>query len=146
GTLMARIPRVDAMIGRKIAIDNQSSPPEHYTLQVVSQLDEVERIVAVRHIPSFPIIIAASTTVEAALEEWRQHTRFLGGVGARGVLVIALRLSVIIRQLTRQHRVSRSKLALEKERFVTAVNNMTQGLLLFDAAGHLVMCNERYLD
>ena len=147
GTLMARIPRNDAMIGRKITVDNQpSTQPEHYTLQVVSPVDKVGRIVAVRHMPSFPIIITASTTVEAALQEWRQLTRFLVGVGALGALVIAVTLSLIIRQLTRQHRASRSKLALEKERFVTAVNNMTQGLLLFDAAGRLVMYNERYLD
>ena len=147
GTLMARIPRMDAMIGRKITIDNQpSTQPEHYTLQVISPVDKVERIVAVRHMPSFPIIITASTTVEAALKEWRQLTRFLVGVGALGALVIAITLSLIIRQLTHQHWASRSKLALEKERFVTAVNNMTQGLLLFDAAGHLVMYNERYLD
>jgi diguanylate cyclase (GGDEF)-like protein len=147
GTLMARIPRMDAMIGRKITIDNQAvAPPEHYTLQVVSPVDKVERIVAVRHIPSLPIIITASTTVQAALKEWRQQTRFLVGVGALGAVVIALTLSLIIRQLTRQHRASRSKLRLEKERFATAVNNMTQGLLLFDSSAHLVMCNERYLD
>ena len=147
GTLMARIPSVDAMIGRKITIDDQSSaPPEHYTLQVVSPVDKIERIVAVRHVPSLPIIITASTTVAAALKEWRQQTRFLVGVGALGALVLAITLSLIIRQLTHQHQASRSKLRLEKERFVTAVNNMTQGLLLFDASGHLVMYNERYLD
>ena len=40
------------MIGRKITIDNQpSTQPEHYTLQVVSPIDKVERIVAVRHPP-----------------------------------------------------------------------------------------------
>ena len=147
GTLMARIPHVDAMIGRKITVDNQPAvQPEHYTLRVVSPVDKVERIVAVRHIPSLPIIITASTTVQAALKEWRQQTRFLVGVGALGAVVIALTLSLIIRQLTRQHRASRSKLRVEKERFATAVNNMTQGLLLFDAAGRLVMYNERYLD
>jgi diguanylate cyclase (GGDEF)-like protein len=147
GTLMARIPRMDAMIGRKITIDNQPAvQPDHYTLQVVSPVDKVERVVAVRHIPSLPIIITASTTVQAALKEWRQQTRFLVGVGALGAVVIALTLSLIIRQLTREHQASRSKLRREKERFVTAVNNMTQGLLLFDGSGHLVMCNERYLD
>jgi len=147
GTLMARVPRSEAMIGRKITIDNQSAtPPEHYTLQVVSPVDKVERVVAVRHIPSLPIVITASISVQAALKEWRRQTRFLVGVGALGAIVIAITLALIIRQLTRQHRASRGKLALEKERFATAVNNMSQGLLLFDAAGHLVMCNERYLD
>jgi diguanylate cyclase (GGDEF)-like protein len=147
GTLMARIPRMDAMIGQKITIANQpSAPAEHYTLQVVSPVDKVERIVAVRHIPSFPIVITTSTTVAAALKEWRQQTRFLVGVGALGALVLAVTLALIIRQLTRQHQASRSKLRLEKERFAKAVNNMTQGLLLFDVSGRLVMYNERYLD
>src|SRR5438270_6708752 len=77
---------------------------------------------------------------------FRSQTRFLVGIGALGALVIALTLALIIRQLTRQHQASRSKLRLEKERFATAVNNMTQGLLLFDASGRLVVCNERYLD
>ncbi len=148
GTLMARVPRIDAMTGHKMTIDNQSSLPatDHMTLQVVSPADGVERIVALRRVPSFPITITVSTTVAAALKEWRQQTRFLVSVGALGAIVIAITLVLIIRQLTRQHRASRSKLRREKERFVTAVNNMTQGLLLFDASGRLVMCNERYLD
>ncbi len=145
GTLMARIPSMDAMIGRKITIDDQSSaPPEHYTLRVVSPVDMVERIVAVRHIPSLPIVITASTTVAAALKEWQQQTRFLAGVGALAMIVIAATLALIIRQLTRQHQASRRKLRLEKERFATAVNNMSQGLALFDASGHLIVCNGRY--
>ncbi len=147
GTLMARIPHVDAMIGRKITVEGQpATTSDHYTLQLVSPVDNEERIVAVRHLPSLPIVITASITTEAALMQWRQQTRFLVGVGALGAFVIALTLVLIIRQLARQHRASRGKLRLEKERFATAVNNMTQGLLLFDAAGRLVMCNERYLE
>src|SRR5262249_61850832 len=93
-----------------------------------------------------PLTITASTPVAAALKEWRQQTRLVAGFGAPGAFVILLTLALIIRQLTREHRASRGKLALEKERFATAVNNMTQGLLLFDGAGRLVVCNERYLD
>ncbi len=41
-----------------------------------------------------------------------------------------------------------SRRTLEQERGVleTAVNNMSQGLVLFDAAEQLVMCNRRYLE
>src|SRR5207253_7711812 len=53
---------------------------------------------------------------------------------------------LIIRQLSRQHRLSQQRLALEKQRLDTAVNNMTQGLLLFDSARRLVICNQRYVD
>src|SRR5262249_44506074 len=133
------------MIGRKITIDNEGPrQDDHYNLQVISPVDQVERVVSVRHLPSFPITITASTTVEAALKEWRQQTRFLVGVGALAVIVIAITLALIIRQLTRQHEASRHKLRLEKERFATAVNNMTQGLALFDASGHLIVSNGRY--
>ena len=40
----------------------------------------------------------------------------------------------------------KQRLTLEKQRLDTAVNNMTQGLLLFDATQHLVICNQRYLE
>ena len=38
----------------------------------------------------------------------------------------------------------KQRLSLEKQRLDTAVNNMTQGLLLFDSKQQLVICNDRY--
>ena len=35
---------------------------------------------------------------------------------------------------------------MEKQRLDTAINNMTQGLLLFDSSQRLVVCNQRYLE
>ena len=37
------------------------------------------------------------------------------------------------------------RLSIEKQRLDTAVNNMMQGLLLFDAAQRLIVCNRRYI-
>ncbi|WP_163593544.1 PAS-domain containing protein, partial [Klebsiella variicola] len=34
----------------------------------------------------------------------------------------------------------------EKRRLNTAVNNMRQGLLLFDSSRRLVVCNQRYIE
>jgi diguanylate cyclase (GGDEF)-like protein len=53
---------------------------------------------------------------------------------------------LIVRKLSRQHKNSERRLALEKERLDTAVNNMTQGLLLYDADARIVLCNQRYLE
>ena len=68
----------------------------------------------------------------AALADWREQTRFLIGVAAfrpghRRILFLIVRncRSSIRRQ---------QRLTLEKQRLDTAINNMTQGLLLFDAA------------
>jgi diguanylate cyclase (GGDEF)-like protein len=52
----------------------------------------------------------------------------------------------VVRKLSQQHRLSQQRLTLEKQRLDKAVNNMTQGLLLFDKSQHLVICNQRYLE
>ncbi|WP_141678757.1 PAS-domain containing protein, partial [Acinetobacter baumannii] len=51
-----------------------------------------------------------------------------------------------VSKLSQQHRASKQRLTLEKQRLDTAVNNMTQGLLLFDQAQRLVICNQRYIE
>jgi diguanylate cyclase (GGDEF)-like protein len=38
------------------------------------------------------------------------------------------------------------RLRVQKELFETALNNMSQGLCMFDASGALVVCNRRYLE
>jgi diguanylate cyclase (GGDEF)-like protein/PAS domain S-box-containing protein len=60
-------------------------------------------------------------------------------VSALSVLVIAAMLFLFVRKLLQQHQV-------EKQRLDTAINNMTQGLLLFDSSQRLVVCNQRYLE
>ena len=61
-------------------------------------------------------------------------------------LVIALILFLIIRQMTRQNREAQQRLESEKHRLDTALNNMTQGLVLYDASARIVTFNRRYLD
>jgi diguanylate cyclase (GGDEF)-like protein/PAS domain S-box-containing protein len=48
--------------------------------------------------------------------------------------------------MTRQHRESQQRLEQEKHRLDTALNNMTQGLVLYDASARVVVCNQRYID
>ena len=86
-----------------------------------------------------------TTTVSAALADWRQQTRTFIGVAGLSVLVIGALLFLIVRQLSRA-RMFGQRLALEKQRLDTAVNNMTQGLLLFDASARIVVVNQRYME
>ena len=99
-----------------------------------------------RELTNFPVVMIATTTVSAALADWREQTRFLIGVAVLSALVIAMMLFLIVRQLSRQHRAAQRRHTLEKQRLDTAINNMTQGLLLFDSLQRLVICNQRYLD
>ena len=65
---------------------------------------------------------------------------------ALSATVIALILFLIIRQINRQNREAQQRLEAERRRLDTALNNMSQGLILYDAAGYIVTCNRRYAD
>jgi diguanylate cyclase (GGDEF)-like protein len=51
-----------------------------------------------------------------------------------------------IEDLNEKLRRSQELEALEKDRLDIAVHNMSQGLLLFDAAGRIVVCNDSYIE
>jgi diguanylate cyclase (GGDEF)-like protein len=143
GTLLARYPHADAMMGRNfqnnLVHQQILSKSDHGTMRLASPIDGEDRLAAARALPDFPIAIIATTTVAAALADWREQTRFLVGLAGLFMLIIAAMLVRAVRELTQQHR-------LEKLRLDTAINNMTQGLLLFDSSQRLVVSNQRYME
>ena len=150
GTLLARYPRTEVIAGRKFqspllvqrALSEGGTASGTFTSAVTGQ----ERLGAASTLNGFPIMVLASTSVETVLAEWRRQMRFLVSVGAVSVLAVAILLFLAVRRLSREHRQSRERLTLEKLRLDRAINNMTQGLLLFDASERLVVCNQRYIE
>jgi diguanylate cyclase (GGDEF)-like protein len=150
GTLLARYPLNESMIGHNF----KSGPMFQRVLSqggtatgvFNSPLDGQDRLGAAYTLSGFPILVVATTTVSAALADWRAQAKFLIGVGGLSVLVITAMLFLVVRKLSHQHRLSQQRLRREKRRLDTAVNNMTQGLLLFDSSERLIVCNQRYLD
>ncbi len=61
-------------------------------------------------------------------------------------MVVVVTIFFIVRQLRRQHQIAQRLLSEKRQHLDTAINNMTQGLLLFDASGRLVICNQQYID
>jgi len=55
-------------------------------------------------------------------------------------------LFLVVRKLSQQHRMSQHRLRLEKQRLDIAIDNMTQGLLLYDSSQRLIVCNQRYVE
>ena len=150
GTLLARYPQTEEMIGRNFkrgAADQQKVfELNQYTARLISPIDGEYRLISSRALADFPIVIVATTTEAAALADWQEQMRFLICVGATSVLLIAVLLFLVVRRLSRDHAASRQRLTLEKQRLDKAVNNMTQGLLLFDSSRRLVICNHRYIE
>ena len=150
GAMVARYPHVEEIIGwnfkTKLPVNVALFDSGHGTVRLISPVDAQERLVSIRSLGGFPLTILATTTVASALVNWRAQTIFLIAAAILSASVIAVILSLIVRQLSWQHRSSRERLALEKQRLDTAINNMNQGLLLFDASQRLVVCNQRFIE
>jgi Cache domain len=130
GTLLARYPHAESMIGRNFKTGPLLSyiltKADQGTMRLKSPLNGEDRLGSARALSGFPFVIVATTTVSAALADWRAQIRFLISVAGLSVLVIAAMLFLVVRKLSQQHRLSQQRLSQEKQRLDTAVNNMTQ--------------------
>ncbi|WP_448046152.1 bifunctional diguanylate cyclase/phosphodiesterase [Bradyrhizobium liaoningense] len=150
GKMLARYPHHEELIGqsfrdaplmRKVLTEGGQQ-----TLRVKSLIDGEERLGSAASLTRFPLVIVGTNTTAAALADWRQQTGFMVTTAALSAAVIALILYLIIRQINRQNRDAQERLEAERLRLDTALNNMSQGLILYDAAGYIVTCNRRYVD
>ena len=150
GTIIARYPHDDALVGRNIAdtalfqkvlASNGSASGRFASLG-----QGEERLGSVRPLANFPILVVATTPTAHALADWWAQTKLQFVAALLAVMVVIITIFLIVRQLKRQHRAAQRLLVVKSQHLDTAINNMTQGLLLFSATGHLVICNQSYLD
>ncbi|WP_431309568.1 bifunctional diguanylate cyclase/phosphodiesterase [Bradyrhizobium iriomotense] len=151
GTMLARYPHVEELIGKSYAngplLQKIAAKGGRQTLRIEkSPIDGQGRLGAGAPLAHFPIIVIATNTVESALADWREQTRFMIIAATLAATIIALTLYLIIRQISRQSRETQARIESERLQLDTALNNMSQGLLLYDATGHIVTCNRRYAD
>ena len=150
GTIIARYPHDDTLVGRNIAdtalfqkvlASNGSASGRFASLG-----QGEERLGSVRPLANFPILVVATTPTAHALADWWAQTKLQFVAALLAVMVVIITIFLIVRQLKRQHRAAQRLLVVKSQHLDTAINNMTQGLLLFSATGHLVICNQSYLD
>ena len=150
GTVIARYPIDKKVIGknlagtplfqRLLALDGNASG------RFTSASKGEEAVGSVRSLKNFPILIVATTKASAALGDWRAQTKMQFWAAFLVILVVIATIYLIVRQLKRQHEAAQRLLSEKSQHLDTAINNMTQGLLLFDASGRLVICNQSYID
>jgi diguanylate cyclase (GGDEF)-like protein len=150
GTIIARYPKGENVVGRNVA----SAPAFQTALALngnvsgrfISAVESEDGVSAVRSLTHFPILIVATTRTSTALADWRAQTKLQFCAAVLAVVIVIVTIFLIVRQLRRQHDAAQRKLAEKSLHLDTAINNMTQGLLLFDASARLVICNQRYID
>ena len=100
--------------------------------------DGKARLVAVYPLRDYPLVVNVGATEAEALATWRLQAITLGG----GALLVMLCVAFLLRAQNRQF----LRLATSEATVDAALNNMSQGLVMFDSARRLVVCNRRYLE
>jgi diguanylate cyclase (GGDEF)-like protein len=114
--------------------------------------DSERRLVAVRPLKDYPLVVNVAVSESSALATWRIQAATIG----IGTLIVIICSGGLLIALTRQfRRITASELALVKKSeelaqsnatVDAALNNMSQGLATFDSSARLVICNRRYLE
>jgi diguanylate cyclase (GGDEF)-like protein len=150
GTIIARYPQDPKLIGHnvanteafQIALARDGNVSGRFTSARLSE----DKVGAVKSLMHFPILIIATTRTETALADWRAQARLQFFAAALAIIVVIGMVFLIVRQLRHQHAAAQAKLSEKSLHLDTAISNMTQGLLLFDPTGRLVICNRQYVD
>ena len=137
GVMLARHPHVDSLLGRSF-----SGGPLDQVMQsgggVARHSDAFngsERLMAGVRLANVPIDLTTSTTVPAALADWRTEAAYL--IGLTIVLVVAIggTGAVVVQYFRKQ------SIQLD-----ATLNNQSQGVCMYDAHRRLIVCNDRYAE
>jgi diguanylate cyclase (GGDEF)-like protein/PAS domain S-box-containing protein len=161
GTVLLRYPDIVNRTGERMPTESEwyrlvASGGGSY--RSPGYFDGGARLVAVRPLRDYPLVVNVAMSEPAALANWRRQATLI----AFGTLLAVLCSAFLLRALTshvrrlaesesslheREARLAEKSRELEgvNMRLDAAVNNMSQGLCMFDSGGRLVVWNERYL-
>jgi diguanylate cyclase (GGDEF)-like protein len=147
GGLLTRFPQAESFIGKIFTSPlNALGGGDSATTRIIGQIGGKDRLLAVHRLADFPMFLSVGVDTSSALAIWQRETDVLLGAGGLAALTVAFMIFLIGRQQAKAHNSSMQMLALEKHRLDTAMNNMVQGLIMFDAAERMVVCNDLYIE
>ena len=117
--------------------------PDGWYLSDAAWNDGVKRLVSYRKVKEFPLVVLVGISNHQifASTRFKQQT-----YDVIAIVSTALILFVIAFNIRKENKLARARSALQFQslRFDTALNNMSQGICMFDAEKRLVVCNDRY--
>jgi diguanylate cyclase (GGDEF)-like protein len=148
GTILARHPDPHDLAGQK----SDAGPQWHEAVasggggySLTGDLGGSLNFVSVRTVPEYPLVVDISVTESAALEGWRQRTATIG-LGSTALLLCSIYLLIAVTRQVRFLSNSEASLAQKSQQLDAALNNMSQGLTMFDAEHQLIVCNRQYAE
>ena len=148
GTVIMRYPDRTDRAGEKIAADSPryrmvSQGGGHF--RSPSHFDGLNRLMAVRPLRDYPLVINVGMSEATALASWRNHALTIG-IGTLLIIICSVFLLKALTNHIKRLVSSEAALADEQAKVDAALSSMLQGLVMFDSSARLVVCNKRYLD
>ena len=142
GMLLARWPRQEAAMEqsfpyRELFADILSKSNQS-TIRHNGVFDGEDRLLAAHILAHYPIVVVASTPVASAIVHWKNEIFYIAGTGILLAFVVGGLVFLSARQVER-------RLRGQNLQFDAALNNMVQGLVMFDSSARIVVCNQRYI-
>jgi diguanylate cyclase (GGDEF)-like protein len=162
GVVITEYPGSDEVAGQKI-------PPDSPWYRLVSQggghfraqdfPGDEARLTAVRPLQSYPLVVSVGVTEDSAYATWRRRSLFIGA----GTLLIVICSIFLLRALVNQlrqlmasersqaegkMRLAEKSTQLERANLQidAALNNITQGVCMFDENARIVVYNHQYIE
>ena len=113
--------------------------------------DGTDRLFAVAHSPNFPVAAVVAVSLNDIVADWVRQTEglaFAAGVIVLSIIAGVIRLADRIDQLSdaREREAVQAQLAIQYKRFNNAMDNIVQGVALYDRNHTLIACNKRYAE
>ena len=142
GMLLARWPHVETALGRPLPdpelFANLLSQSDQATVRRVGVYDGKDRLVSAHRLAHYPIVVLATTAVADVIAHWQNEVIYIAGAGVLLAFLVGGLVFLSARQVGR-------RLRSQNLLFDAALNNMVQGLVMFDSSAQVVVCNQRYI-
>jgi len=165
GALLTRYPAANT--AEPVTIPTSLTETDSAVSREVRPNDQVALIAAAHRLADYPLTVIVAQTEDAAFKAWRKTAFTMGLVTVALIALIVMAAIFMARSWKQQDRLDAARaeviesertrvlaeaelnrqrdLAEQSMRLNAAVENMTQGLCMFDKDGRLLICNDTYV-
>jgi len=142
GTILAREPFAEGAIGKNFSngplLSRYLPRSDAGSFSGVSVVDGIDRVVGYRAVPGLPLVVVVSYERAAVLQPFYDHLSATAPMAVLLTIVIILG-TLLLARLNR-------RLAAKSRLLELTLENMSQGLCMFDRNQRLVVCNRHYAE
>jgi diguanylate cyclase (GGDEF)-like protein len=115
----------------RVSIDSSDQSPS-------GSADPFDRAGRIKLVALCCAYLVASVAADVATLAWSVRERLL--------LALVVSLAMVAGWLLRRHQLTKQRMASERRQLSIAVNNIPQGLVLYDGSARIITCNKPYLE